>query len=208
MHPFFHGLIFGLVFVFLIGPAFFALIQTSMQSGLRAAIFLALGISCSDVIYVILTILGISSFLENPEFKFWISICGSVILIGYGVYTWMKKPPDYEDVELEDRALLFKYWVKGFFLNGFNPFIILFWVSWVSFVSVNYDYNSYDQRFFFAGVLATILSSDITKAVIANKKKHLINPRWFQRLNKVVSLILILFGLRIIYFLFETYVGF
>lgn len=208
MHPFFHGLIFGLVFIFFIGPAFFALIQTSIQSGLRAAIFLAFGISFSDILYVLLTNLGISSLLDHPEFKFWISIGGAVILIGYGIYTWMKKPPTYEEVTLEDRTLLIKYWVKGFLLNGLNPFIILFWVSWVSFVSVNYNYSSYDQRFFFGGVLVTILSSDIAKAIIANKKKHLINPRWFQRLNKVVSLILILFGLRIIYFLFETFVGF
>lgn len=208
MHPFFHGLLFGLVFIFLIGPAFFALIQTSIQSGLRAAIFLALGISCSDVIYVLITILGISSFLENPEFKFWMSIGGSAILIGYGIHTWMKKPPVYNEFDIEDRAMLVKYWVKGFFLNGMNPFIILFWLSWVSFVSVNYNYQALDQRFFFGGVLITILSSDITKAIIANKKKHLVNPRWFQRLNKVVSLILILFGLRILYFLFETYVGF
>ena len=208
MHPFFHGLIFGLVFIFLIGPAFFALIQTSVQSGLRAAIFLALGISFSDILFVLLTIFGISSFLENPEFKFWISISGAAILIGYGVYTWQKKSPTYEEVTIEDRTLLVKYWMKGLLLNGLNPFMILFWVSWVSFVSVNYSYNSYSQRFFFAGVLVTILCSDITKAIIANKKKHLISPRWFQRLNKVVSLILILFGLRIIYFLFETYMGF
>lgn len=207
MHPFFHGLIFGLVFIFFIGPAFFALIQTSVQSGLKAAIFLALGISFSDVIYVLLTNLGISSLLENPAFKFWISVGGAVILIGYGIYTWRKKPPVYEEIELDDRTLLVKFWVKGFLLNGLNPFIILFWVSWVSFVSVNYNYSSYDQRFFFGGLLLTILTSDIAKAVIANKKKHLIHPRWFQRLNKVVSLILILFGLRIVYFLFETYIG-
>lgn len=207
MHPFFHGLIFGLIFIFLIGPAFFALIQTSVQHGLRSAIFLAMGISMSDVIYVLLTIFGISSFLENPEFKFWISVFGSTILISYGIYTWRKKPPEYNEETLEDRAVLIKYGVKGFLLNGLNPFIILFWVSWVSFVSVNYNYGGVSQRYFFAGVLVTILTSDITKAIIANKKKHLINPRWLQRLNKVVSIILILFGLRIIYFLIQTYLG-
>lgn len=208
MHPFFNGLLFGLFFILLLGPAFFALIQTSVQNGLRPAIFLAFGISLSDCIYVLLTIMGLSAVLDDPDFKFWISVVGSGILIGYGAYTWVRKPPEYDDAASESRSFLIKYSLKGMLLNGLNPFILLFWVSWVSYVNVNYGYEGVEQRYFFAGLLLTVLSSDITKAIIANKKKHLVNPRLIQRLNKVVAIILILFGLRIIYSLIRTYLGF
>ncbi|MEQ9007485.1 MAG: LysE family transporter, partial [Ekhidna sp.] len=60
MPPIINGLIFGLIFIFALGPAFFALIQTSIQQGLKKAIFLAIGISVSDVFYVIIVLLGMA----------------------------------------------------------------------------------------------------------------------------------------------------
>jgi len=206
MHPFFHGLFFGLIFLLFIGPAFFALLQTSIQKGLKPAIFLAFGISASDIIFVLLTLFGISSFLQQPEFRFWIGVFGSIILIAYGIYTWFKRPPELKETEYEDAKYLIRYWVKGLLLNGLNPFIVFFWLSWVSFVTVNYDYGQIGQRWFFVGLLVTILLSDIGKAAIANKKKHLINPKFFRWVNKIVAIVLVVFGLRIVYFLITTYV--
>lgn len=205
IHPFFHGLLFGLIFLLFIGPAFFALLQTSIQQGLKPAIFLALGISASDACFVLLTLFGISPLLQDPSMKLWLGLPGSIILIAYGIYTWFKKAPAMQDPEEQTGKYLIKYWIKGLFLNGLNPFIILFWLSWVSFVSVNYDYGPVGQRYFFAGVLLTILVSDIVKATIANKKKHLINPKHFRVINKAVALVLVAFGLRIVYFLISNY---
>ncbi len=204
MHPFFHGLLFGLIFLLFIGPAFFALLQTSIQKGLKPAVFLAFGISTSDIIFVVLTLLGVSSLLEDEGFKLWMGAGGSLILIGYGVYSWFKKAPKIKETEESESRFLIKYWVKGLLLNGLNPFIILFWLSWVSFVSVNYDYGSTGQRYFFAGLLVTILLSDIGKALIANRQKHLINPKFFKAMNKIVAVILVLFGMRIIYYLVQS----
>ncbi len=205
MHPFFHGLVFGLWFLILIGPAFFALLQTSVQRGLKPAIFLAFGVSASDFILVLLTLLGVSSWLEEPTFKFWIGVFGSVVLVVYGIYTWMKPPPKMKDLGEEKGRYLIKYWIKGLLLNGLNPLLILFWVSWVSFASVNYDYVGRQQYQFFAGLLLTILTSDILKATIANRHKHAINPKWFRRLNKIMAVILVGFGVRIVYYLIQNY---
>ncbi len=205
MHPFFHGLLFGLIFILFIGPAFFALIQTGIQQGMRPAIFLALGISASDVFFVLLTLFGVSSFLEDEQYRLWMGSFGSLVLMAYGIYTWFKKPPALKENGSEKSRFLFKYWVKGLLLNGLNPFIIFFWLSWVSFVSVNYDYGQIGQRYFFAGVLVTILTTDIAKAGIANRKKHIIGTKFFKLINKIVAVILVLFAVRIIYFLIQNY---
>ena len=45
MSPFLQGILVGLTFAVLLGPAFFSLIQTSIQRGFRSGLFLALGIS-------------------------------------------------------------------------------------------------------------------------------------------------------------------
>lgn len=206
MPPFFNGLFFGLLFIFSFGPGFFTLIQTSVQKGFSRAILLALGISLSDICYVSLSVLGISAQLEEPEVRMWMAIVGSVVLLGYGVYSWFKKPVVYDATQnstLNNRS--WRYFAKGFLLNGINPFIIIFWITITSVVAVRYTYTFNQQIIFFAGVLVTILSMDVTKAYMAHRLRELITAKIIQRLNRIVSLILIVFGLRMVYFLVETY---
>ncbi len=206
MPPFLTGLFFGFLFIFSLGPGFFTLIQTSVQKGFSKAILLALGISMSDICYVTLLILGISAELQRPEVKMWMAIIGSTVLLGYGVYSWFKPPVVYaadQDNSLNNRS--WRYLVKGFFLNGFNPFIIFFWIAIASYVAVKYSYTLDQQIIFFVGVLVTILSMDIIKAYTAHRLRNLITAKIIQRLNRIVSVILIVFGLRIVYFLIENY---
>ena len=92
MSQYLNGLLFGLIFAFSFGPGFFSLIQTSVQRGLKKSLFLVLGISLSDVVYVTLAILGVASFLKNEEVRFWLAIVGATVLIAYGIYSWFKKP--------------------------------------------------------------------------------------------------------------------
>ncbi|RYD92961.1 MAG: LysE family translocator, partial [Sphingobacteriales bacterium] len=46
------GIGFGLVLTFLTGPVFFALIKTSIDKGFHAGVALALGVVCSDMVFV------------------------------------------------------------------------------------------------------------------------------------------------------------
>ena len=206
MHPIANGLLFGLVFIFSLGPAFFSLIQTSIQNGFRAAILLAIGVSLSDIFFVSLASLGISNLLEDPDIRFWMGTVGTIILIAYGVYSWGKKPRIYYNQPLEaGRFGRVKYLAKGFLLNALNPFIVVFWIGMISVVTARFEYGAENQILFFVGVLVTILSTDLLKAFVAHRLKYMITPRIILRLNRTVAIILILFGLRIIYFLIDNY---
>lgn len=204
MPPFFNGLLFGLIFLFALGPAFFALIQTSIQQGFKKAIFLAIGISISDIFYVTITLFGLASILETDDFKFWMAIFGSAMLTGYAVYSWIKKPVA-EELSLTNDVNFAKYLFKGLLLNGLNPFIIISWATWISAVAINFDYGFSQQLQFFTGMLVAILSMDIGKAFIANKLKHLITTRFIQLMNRTVAIVIMLFTIRIFYFLYENY---
>ena len=204
MPPFINGLLFGLVFLFSLGPAFFALIQTSIQHGFRKAMFFAIGISVSDIFFVVVILFGLATVLETEEFKFWVAVFGSIMLIGYSVYSWLKKPV-VQEMEMSNDVNYIKYLFKGFILNGLNPFIIIFWATWISTVSVNFDYNFFEQVQFFIGMLTSILSLDLIKAFIANKLKHMITVKFVRRMNRVVAIVMLVFAARILYFLFENY---
>ncbi|MEQ9467112.1 MAG: LysE family transporter [Ekhidna sp.] len=205
MPPIINGLIFGLIFIFALGPAFFALIQTSIQQGLKKAIFLAIGISVSDVFYVVLVLLGMAKVLETDDFKFWMGIFGSIMLAAYGIYSWFKTPKIQSEDTLVNDSNYSRHFLKGLLLNGLNPFIIVSWATWVSAIAINFEYNFDQQLQFFGGMLFTILSMDIIKAFIAHRLKHLITVKFVKKMNRTVAVILLLFTLQILYFLLTNY---
>lgn len=204
MPPIINGILFGLIFLFSLGPAFFALIQTSIQQGFRKAMFFAIGISFSDILFVVVILFGLAKILETDTFKFWVAIFGSIMLTSYAIYSWFKKPV-VEEVELSNDVNFMKYLFKGFILNGLNPFIIIFWATWISTVAVNFEYNFSQQLQFFVGMLVSILSLDLIKAFIANKLKHMITVRFVRGMNRVVAVIILAFAFRIFYYLLENY---
>ncbi len=205
MPPIINGLIFGLIFIFALGPAFFALIQTSIQQGLKKAIFLAIGISVSDVFYVFIVLFGMAKALETDDFKFWMGIFGAIMLGAYAVYSWFKTPKIQSEQAIMNDSNYAKQFAKGLLLNGLNPFIIVSWATWVSAIAINFEYGFSQQAQFFGGMLITILSMDIGKAFIAHRLKHLITVRFIRNMNRTVAIILILFTFQILYFLFNNY---
>ncbi|MEO1253556.1 MAG: LysE family transporter [Bacteroidota bacterium] len=205
MPPIINGLIFGLIFLFALGPAFFALIQTSIQQGLKKAIFLAVGISVSDIFYVTLVLLGVSKALETDNFKIWIGIFGVVMLTAYAIYSWFKTPEIQSEEEIMKDSNYAKQFAKGLLLNGLNPLIIVSWATLISAITINFEYGFNQQLQFFGGMLITILSLDIAKAFIAHRLKHLITTKFIRRMNRTVALILLVFSLRIVYFLYVNY---
>jgi len=46
------GVLFGIVISFMLGPAFFILIETSIKKGFKSALFLDLGILLSEDIFI------------------------------------------------------------------------------------------------------------------------------------------------------------
>ena len=54
------GIKVGLILCFLIGPIFFALVQTGVEEGLRAGTAVGLGIWISDLIFILGVYRGIS----------------------------------------------------------------------------------------------------------------------------------------------------
>ncbi|MFT6882827.1 MAG: threonine/homoserine/homoserine lactone efflux protein [Marinoscillum sp.] len=207
MPPFIKGLLFGLIFIFSFGPSFFTLIQTSIQKGYKRAISVALGFSLSDITYVVLALLGLGSILEDPEIRFWVGLVGVVVLITFGITLWVKPPttPIDNDVSSGSDKSLIKYFMKGFLINAVNPFIIIFWLGVIGIVAANYEFTMIEKVYFFSGMLITILSADLGKALVAYRLRSMLTIKRIAQINKVVAVVLILFGCQIIYFLISNY---
>lgn len=204
MEELFKGLLFGLLLSFLLGPVFFALMQTSIEKGLKAGLFMAFGVAMSDSLYMFITYTGVSFFSENDQVKIILGFTGSVIMIVFGIFTFLKPVPTRGRKQPHFIANnYFRKIVKGFVLNGINPFIFIFWLGVAGMITIELHY-SFDQAFlFYVGVVAMVLSMDITKAFLATRIRDLITPRFMKILNRSVGIVLILFGFRLLYYAME-----
>lgn len=200
MIPFLKGLFFGLIYIFAFGPAFFGLMQVSIQQSWKKGVAFAFGTSLSDTLAVMIVLFGLGSFLENPSVKYWMTIMGFLILITYSLFSWFQTPK-IQTQNISEKGGYLKYAIQAFFLNGLNPFIIVSWAAWVSTVAVQLDYGFDEQLAFFIGVLIMLLSLDIIKARVIHRFKHLITVRFVKIMNRVIAIILLVFSIRLgIYF--------
>lgn len=202
MGPLLQGIILGLAFAILIGPALFALIQTSLHRGFRSGVLLALGIFLSDLGILFLCYFGVSQFLgEDPRDNMLFGIIGGIILIIFGTVTFTRK------VQIEDQSennyksnipgpIIFI--LKGFFLNFANPGVWFIWATVMVSISANFGTDKNDIVIFIASVLATILGTDILKCFIAGKIKSSLNPKNIRRMNRIVGIFLVTFGVYLI----------
>jgi threonine/homoserine/homoserine lactone efflux protein len=191
----------GLLLSALIGPVFFALIQASLTNGFRYAAVLATGILISDLIYVLITFFGIRYIAGFESFQTYLGLGGGLILIGFGISSIFKKKgsrPNSGGINLP-RVKKRSAFAKGFGINGINPFVLLFWISIASLVQLKQSFTESDYVAYYAGILVTVFCIDLVKAFIAKKLSPLVTDRTLFWLNKFVGVLMIFYGLRMIW---------
>ncbi|MBM3435875.1 MAG: hypothetical protein FJY07_06640 [Bacteroidetes bacterium] len=199
MSPFLQGIIVGLTFAVLLGPAFFSLIQTGIHRGFRSGAFLAVGIFFSDLTALALTYFGSAQFLKSdPRENTLFSIIGGIILIIFGTYTFIRPVegpgPDNNRNPGSKPMKPYVYVVKGFFLNAANPGMWFIWITVVVSTTAQFGVNKRALFLFLTGVLGTIFSTDLVKCFISHKIKQYLNMKLMTWMNRIVGIILIGFG--------------
>jgi threonine/homoserine/homoserine lactone efflux protein len=198
----FNALKFGIVLCFLVGPVFFAIIQTSVERGFKNGLLVAIGVSLSDIAYVVIGYVGLIRYFNETEFRLYLAYTGGVILILFGMYYLFFRSKRKYSAPLDiakERGLL-RYLIKGFVINGFNPAVFIFWLGAISFASLDFGYNQgFEFYTFFGTVLAFVLCTDILKAFLADKLRNLLTLRAMKILNVMVGVCLLFFGARLLF---------
>lgn len=197
-----NGIQFGVVLAFLIGPVFFAIIQASVEKGFWVGVLVAIGVSISDIIYVLVCYLGLSAFVTGPGVNLYMGLAGGLILLAFGSYhLFVKSRQGYvnQPAEVGEKYTI-RYVLKGFLINSMSPMVPVFWIGAITVATVDFGYTSpVDFAIFFVGVLVTALLTDIGKAYLAGKLREWITHRLLSLMNVAVGLILIVFGGRLMY---------
>jgi threonine/homoserine/homoserine lactone efflux protein len=196
------GIVCGLVLSMMLGPVFFGLLHTSIYKGFRKAVVYASGVASSDSFFILITYFGITGFMEDPRFRNIMMLVGGIIMMAFGVYYILKSAPDTLEVSKEKKSKSSSrkrsMWFKGFVLNAVNPSVFLFWIGTVSFVSLNYNNERYSVFVFFLASILVVFGLDVLKAYIAHKIKIYFTVRLLNKMNKVLGIIILLAGLKLI----------
>ncbi len=195
----FEGYLIGLGMVVFLGPVFFTLLKSSLQQGTRAGLAITFGIFCSDIAVVLLCSLGAKDVFENSRNQFWIALMGTCILFFLGIKYLLKPNLDTGTQFKPSVASLSSFFAKGFLVNFVNPFVFIVWIATLAYAESKYELNT-DRVIFFAGALLGILTTDILKVTMANKLQPFLNPVQLKKIYKLIGIILIAFGFRLLFF--------
>jgi len=189
----------GLILSTFCGPIFFMLINLGITSTLKSVFYLAFGVFISDMLTIFLLLyiaLGSISDLKSLEILYYL---GGAVLIYFGFRNLIKEPviADYTKVS---QKTLNKLFIKGFMINSLNPTILFFWFGAMMLAFSTYHNNKNLVLVQFISGLGVTLLTDCLKGYSAFHLKQYIKPPFLKVLNKISGLIIIGFGLKLIFF--------
>ncbi len=185
---------------FMIGPVFFMLIQTSILKGARAAIAFDIGVLLGDVSFILIAYYGSRSLLEKIKDDPRLFFIGGLVLIIYGLITYLDKSNKKEaletsklvDVPIKNNYL--KLFIKGYFLNFINIGVLAFWLGTVLVIGPTLDMNQSAIFSYFGVILLGYFATDIGKILLAKQLKSKMTPLVVYKVKKVMGILLIVFG--------------
>ena len=195
----------GLLLSVMPGPAFFILLQTSIEKGVKAALSFDLGVLIADLIYITLSFIFFTEIgkLAQGNNQVVVKLIGGSIFILFGVYSLIKSNPrqlksgkmEMQGPQIEGKEHL-KLFIKGFVLNLLNPGIVFYWFGLMTLGSDELGMESNSLLIFFIGIILVVFFSvDILKVVGAKRLQPYMTPNLFKALNLLTAIVLLGFGL-------------
>lgn len=200
IEPVWKGIVTGILFTLTFGAVFFSLIQTSVQRGLKKALFLATGVVISDAFFISAAVLG-ASFVDDEMHKYDFELrgVGFIFLLVLGIRSLVKKEKDHRNDSAISEKRNIIYLLKGMMLNSINPVILISWVGVATYVQSTTDLGIDRLAFYFAVVLLTMFATMSGICYFAGKLRNVLSASNLHRLNMISGLIFIVFAIVIIW---------
>ncbi len=194
------GLGFGLLLSISVGPVLFSIIKQSLNNGHKGGLTFVFGVSASDITMVLLVNLFTTLFEQLKSYKDHVGIGGCIFLVATGIYfLFFKKVKVNEEgkqvfkFRKRDYAKIF---LSGYFMNTLNPSVFIFWI-YISTVII--DLSLQQKIIAFITCLLWMLGTDILKVFLAGKIRNRLTPHNIHIINRLNGLLLIVFGIALVW---------
>lgn len=196
----------GIVLAFTIGPVFFTVLETSISKGIKAAIFVDIGVVLSDILFFVIAFFSTNTLLnsikENTGSWYFL---GGVLLVAYAGVSLIKiiqeknNPENKEGAKLENSPNLFKMVIKGFLLNIINVVVLFYWVGIILYFGPQLEMDESKIYLFFVVIIVTYFTIDLGKIYLAQQLKKKLTDFVIKTIKIVVNSFIVICGLFLIF---------
>ncbi|EFA44891.1 translocator protein, LysE family [Hallella bergensis DSM 17361] len=193
------GMLIGIIASAPMGPVGVLCIRRTLNKGRWYGFVTGVGASVSDIIYAMITGLGMSFVMDlitNPTNKFWLQISGSVVLLVFGLYCWKSKPKsNIHPSSKNGKGSLIHNGITAFLVTFSNPLIIfLFMASFAQFAFVIPN-HPVEMTLGYASIVAGALVWWYGLTWLVDKVHNKFDENGIQMINKIIGSVVILFSL-------------
>lgn len=134
------GILIGIIASAPMGPVGVLCVQRTLKKGRWYGFITGIGASVSDIIYALITGLGMSFIMDlitEPKTLFALKIMGSIMLLLFGIYCFKSDPTKKVHVSNKGKGTLIHNGITAFLVTFSNPLIIfLFMATFAQFAFV------------------------------------------------------------------------
>jgi threonine/homoserine/homoserine lactone efflux protein len=193
----------GFFLAFMVGPAFFILLETAALRGFKAAFSFDMGVILADIVFIFIAYFSTNQLLRSIKDDPALFIFGGSVLTIYGLIAYIKaKNATYTSADFELQKLkkkdVFGIIVKGFLLNFINIGVLGFWLGLLIIFGPSLEMEGSRLIVFFSTIIITYLVIDIFKILLAKKFNKKLTPKRITLFKKGISFLLIIFGVILI----------
>ncbi|MBO4812279.1 MAG: LysE family transporter [Prevotella sp.] len=124
----FKGMLIGIIVSAPMGPVGILCVQRTINKGRWYGLATGVGAAASDMLYALITGIGMSfitDFVNDPTYRFYLQVIGSVVLLLFGFFTYRNDPLKKMRQSSKQKGTLWYNGWTAFLLTLSNPLIII-----------------------------------------------------------------------------------
>ena len=176
------------------GPGLFAVLAISTRFGPIPAIWVSIGHTVGDIIYVALAMLALNALAELiNESMLYVKILGASYLIFIGYQQFRSKGISFEPSSKKSSVI--KLLIAGFVVGVTNPKTIIFYLSFLPiFIDLNNLTLNTEVQVIVAIGLTVFFVLSLANILGVRLRSYIENPDSIRRINQVTGITMILVG--------------
>lgn len=197
LYTIFRGITIGVMVSAPMGPIGVLCIQRTLNKGRWSGVVTGLGASLSDLVYALLTGLGMSiviDFIEANESL--IQIGGSLVLVIFGIYLYRQNPAKNIHRQSNAKNTFTQDFATAFLLTLSNPLILFLFIG--LFARLNFFVPESTMGVYVAGYFSIVVGAIIwwlTITYFINKVRNKFNLRSLWLINRGIGIVIIVMSI-------------
>lgn len=199
----FKGVIIGVVASAPMGPVGVLTVKRTLNKGRWYGLSTGMGAVVSDLIYALITGLGMSlvmDFVEKPRNMYLLQLIGAVMLFLFGLFTYNSNPTKSIRPSSNQRGTLLQNAMTGFIVTLSNPLIVFLFVALYARFAFIVPNHPFELAMGYVGIVvgATLWWYGLTYSI--NRVRNRFDIRGIVWLNRTIGVVVMVVSLLGFYF--------